>query len=587
MARPAPVVTLMHDQNHDLLGWLERRTGVSRRAFLGAAAATPAALFLAACTRHAERIAGHAGSSPTATLAPTPTLAPNDPLLRSQLESARALPPQVRLRLWRGWRPDRGGEVITVPKGFDFFDGGISHSTSWGYTQDVPMVWYGPGVVRPKGRIDRPVTSADIAPTIARMIGFHDFEPPDGEPMDEVVHGSATPRLVVVLVWDAGGDYVLDLWPNEWPNLKALLGRSTWFHNATVGSGPSSTAPIHATIGTGAFPRRHGILDNFIRWPDGTLSDPWHHGPSGMLLPTLADQYLDAMGDRVRTGGFATLAWHLGMLGRGSRTGPQHVAVLREKGGGEGAEGITWGLSQQTVPFYRFPDYVNDLPQIDKYFHFADLADGRKDGLWRGHDIPSLKSGFDTPARIPYQERAIEEMIRREGFGHHDRPDLLFLNYKLIDEIGHKFTASSPEEGDCVRVQDANLPVLINFLDRQVGKGRWALLITADHGHSANPDLSGAFRIKVNAVEKRLQHHFDHSPGAHPLIEKVRPGWTFLDREKLAQLELFPEQLGHYLQPLTKSESSVTSLPLGHGADRVLDASFAAALLPEVVPSAR
>ena len=60
----------------------------------------------------------------------------------------------------------------------------------------------------------------------------------------------------------------------------------------------------------------------------------------------MADQYLDAMGDRVRTGAFATLAWHLGMLGRGSETGPQHVAVLREKGGGEGAEGITWGLKR-------------------------------------------------------------------------------------------------------------------------------------------------------------------------------------------------------------------------------------------------
>ena len=114
-------------------------------------------------------------------------------------------------------------------------------------------------------------------------------------------------------------------------------------------------------------------------------------------------------------------------------------------------------------------------------------------------------------------------MIRREGFGHHDRPDLLFINYKLIDEIGHKFTASSPEEGDCVHIQDANLPVLIRFLDRQVGKGKWALLITADHGHSANPALSGAFRIKVDSVESRLQHHFDPSPGSDPLIQKVRP----------------------------------------------------------------
>jgi hypothetical protein len=511
-------------------------------------------------------------------------VAPDDPFVAAQLRAARSLPPEIRLRLWRGWRADRGGEVITIPKGFDFFDGGISHSTIWGYTQEIPMVWFGPGVIPARGQITRPVTAADVAPTIARLIGFNDFHAPDGEPMDEVVDRSATPpKLVVVLVWDAGGDYVLNLWPRYWPNLRRLLGRSTWYHNATAGSGPSSTAPVHATMGTGAFPRRHGILDNFIRWPDGSIADPWHDGPNGMLLPSLADQYLEARGTRVRTGAFATLAWHLGMLGRGSRTGPQHVAVLREKGGGEGAEGITWGLSERTAPFYRFPAYINDLPPISSYFDYADRADGSRDGLWRGHDIPSLKSGFDTPARIPYQQRAIEEVIRREQFGHHDGPDLLFLNYKLIDEIGHQFTASSLEEGDCVRVQDANLPVLIKCLNKHVGAGKWALLITADHGHSANPTVSGAFRIKVDAVDSALEDRFDPQPGSNPLIQRVRPGWTFLDREKLAKLQLSPEQLGHFLRPLTKAKASITAVPTGHGDDHVLEASFAAELLPRVV----
>jgi arylsulfatase A-like enzyme len=586
MPESDPTVRPLLEHDHDPIDWLERRSGVSRRAFLGAAAATPAALFLAACSRHAERVR-RAVSSPSS-LAPTPTLAANDPLFEAQVRRARSLPKEVRLRLWRGWRPDRGGEVITVPRDFDFFDGGISHSTIWPYTQDVPMVWFGPGVIPARGRIDRPVTSADIAPTMAHLIGFQDFEAPDGEPMHEVFDPSApAPRLVVVLVWDAGGDYVLNLWPKNWPNLRALLARSTWYRDATVGSGPSSTAPIHATIGTGAFPRRHGILDNFIRWPDGSLADPWHHGPKGMLLPSLADQYLDAMGKRVRTGAFGTLAWHLGMLGRGSPAEPKPIAVLRERGGTEGAEGITWGLSDQTSPYYRFPDYINDLPPIMNYYHVADRADGQMDGTWRGNDIAELRSGFNTPARIPYQQRALEEVILREEFGHHDGPDLLFVNYKLIDEVGHKFTASSPEEGDSVRFQDANLPVLISYLDRKVGKGKWALLITADHGHSANPSVSGAFRIKVDEVESDLEDRFDPSPGTDPLVQKVRPGWTFVDREKLKRLQLSPQHLGRFLQPLTKGQSSLGPVPTAHRDDPVLTASFAAAVLPQVVPGAR
>ena len=48
----------------------------------------------------------------------------------------------------------------------------------------------------------------------------------------------------------------------------------------------------------------------------------------------------------------------------------------------------------------------------------ADAADGTKDGRWRGHSIDAAQGGFHTPARVPFQTRAIQEVITREGFGH-------------------------------------------------------------------------------------------------------------------------------------------------------------------------
>jgi hypothetical protein len=549
------------------------RAVISRRTMLRGAAGASLAAFLAACSGNTVRTA-ISGSSPGVS-----------PSERAAAQTRHLdLPRAVIDRLWRGYRSDRAGDVITVPKGFNFFDGGISHTTPWPYTVDIPMVWYGPGVLPVRGKVDRPVTAAGVAPTIARMVGFRGFDAPDGEPMEEALPAGGTkPLLVVVLVWDAGGNYVLNLWPKQWPHLRALLPHSTWYSNATVGSSPSSTAPIHATIGTGAFPRRHGILDNYVRFPNGALADPWSRGPSGLLIPTLADVYADEMTtDRALTGIFATLNWHLGMLGHGSEDPKRKpVAVLRERGGDVGSEGISWGLSPHTSPFYRFPSYVNDTPPIDTFFNFADVADGAKDGKWRGHDIGSLKFGFNSPARIPYQHRGLERMIREEGFGHHPAPDLLFVNYKLIDEIGHLFTASSLEMHDSIKVQDANLPHLISFLDRQVGKGKWVLLITADHGHSANPLDSGAFRIKDAAVEHGLDQHFHH-----PIVEKVRPGWSFLDREEMKKAGLTLAEASHFLAALTKLQASIQpgAIPAGHKDDRVIAESFPASFLARSRP---
>jgi hypothetical protein len=399
-----------------------------------------------------------------------------------------------------------------------------------------------------------------------------------------------------VLVWDAAGNYVLDdLWPKEWPNLKSLLHKSARYTNATVGSSPSTTAPFHATLGTGAWPRRHGMLDNYVRLPNGKLGDPWRNGPGLMLGETLADQYGPSMGKRALVGLIATLPWHLGMLGHGS-TNPKHqpIAVLRDKGatgdaaaaGGTdaGAEGIAWGLNAHDAPLYKFPRYINDLPKIDHYFPYADRMDGVADGTWRGHDILSLKLGFDTPARVPYQNRAISEVIKREGFGHHEKPDLLFLNYKLIDEIGHKFTSSSLEMRDCVKAQDENLPVFIDFLNRQVGKGEWVLLITADHGHSADPLVSGGFRIKELRMDHVLEAHFEAAPDS-PLVQKIRPGWLFIDRDAFAKAGVTTDQVGSYLTTLTKHDTAgdLSTVPTGRREDKVIQAAFPATVLDKVV----
>ena len=450
---------------------LGRRRRISRRRFLAGAAAAPAGLWLSKAVPAAAATGRSYGP-----------------------DSACDLPHDVLVRIWRGWRADRSGRIVLVPHGLDYLAGGglVTHSTPWGYTQHVPMCWYGPGI-KPVGIVNRPVTSADIAPTMARLLGFSDFRAPDGRDMAEVAlrGGASKPKLIVVAVWDGGGRNVLDLWPDDWPNLRGLVTRGAWYEHATVGSNPSNTAPVHATIGTGAFPRTHGCVDILIRFPDGRIGDPYSRGPDqAILVPALAERYLAAVGEDAVVAEFGTVPWHVGMVGRGSTTGPQPVAVCKKLGANE-TTAPTWGLPRVIAKHYRFPEYVNDLPRLDDprapYFRYADRIDGTIDGKWRGHVIRNQLGGFHTPARIPFQERAVEEVIRREELGTHRETDLLFLNFKLIDEVGHLYYADSPEMSDSVRAQDRCLARFVAFLNNNLGS-EWVLLVTSDHGPHDPPE---------------------------------------------------------------------------------------------------
>jgi hypothetical protein len=133
------------------------------------------------------------------------------------------------------------------------------------YLERIPLAVYAPGLVAP-GERDERVTLADLAPTIASMIGL-DGWPADreGRPLPGVPRDGMPPKAIVVFVVDGGGWNVLHHWSSAWPRQRELFGKSLLFRNAIHGSFPAVTACAHATIGTGTFPRSHGITGHNIR----------------------------------------------------------------------------------------------------------------------------------------------------------------------------------------------------------------------------------------------------------------------------------------------------------------------------------
>jgi hypothetical protein len=536
---------------------------------------------------------GIEGVQPGASSAP-PSASPRPGSLEAL---ACSIPHEWLVRTWNGYRADRSVNLQLLPKYPNFIGSGLPHVGPWAYDQDVPMLWYGPGYIKPVGKIERPVTVADIAPTEAALLNFP-FNAPDGTPMREGLVPEAQrttpPRLIVTLVWDAAGRDVLSAWPNDWPVLKSLIPKGAWYEHATIGSSPTSTAQDHANIGTGAFPNHHGIVSMHLRIGD-KIQGPYTNGPTTLILPTLADLYDRAMGNRPKVAEVASVGIHLGMLGHGAMWGggDKDIVVLRELAGATtlGAEGGSWNLPDNLKPFYRFPSYVRDLPPLSHDFSTADASDGTMDGLWRGMQIDQQKGGFDTPARIPNEERVIETIMQREGFGKDDVPDLFFINYKLIDEVGHIWNMNSLEMHDSLHVQDEYLGKFIDFLNSWVGRDKWVLLVTADHGSVPDPKITGAFQISAGAVASAIESKFDNDSDGVKVVEQIYQTGAFINQAELIQNGYTMSDLARFVMTLTQSQTAGQGVSIrpGHEGDKVFQAAFPSSIMRTLpcLPEAR
>ena len=505
-------------------------------------------------------------------------------------------PRELLVRIWNGHRADRGPEIQMVPTEPNFVGSGLPHVGPHDYIQRVPMLLFGPGYIAPVGPVRRPVTVADIAATQARLLDF-EFEAPDGVPMAEALVPASerpvAPRLIVTMVWDAGGRDVLSAWPNDWPYLRSLIPRGTWYENATVGSSPSSTAQIHTTIGTGAFPRVHGLVGHRLRIGDRTTT-PWASGPAFIVRPTLADLYDRAMGNGPLVGLVGTVSIHLGMLGHGAMWGggDRDLVILREKLDATtlGAEGFEWNLPSKLEPFYEFPEYANEVPGFERDVRAIDQADSKLDGKWRSNSIDQLLLGFDTPARIPYQNRVVQDLVTREEFGADDVPDLLYLNFKEIDYISHIWTMNSPEMKDAVVWQDAALQEFVRFLDREVGERRWVLVLTADHGALPDPELSGGFQISTGAVARAIEARFGDSDGTG-VVDLMQLTGIYMNTGELRENGYTLMDVAEFLMTLTKGETGEagTVVPAGEEDDKVFSLAFPSSIMRALpcLPEAR
>jgi predicted AlkP superfamily pyrophosphatase or phosphodiesterase len=441
------------------------------------------------------------------------------------------------------------------------------HSGPWDYLTRVPLLLYGPGYIT-TGTNGRTATMADIAPTLAHLIGFEGWPDRAGRILDEaLVRADEPPRLVVAIVWDGGGLNVLDEHPDSWPTLERLRTRGAWFSKMSVGSSPSVTPPIHTTLGTGAFPDEHGIPGLRMRTEGNEYVDPFINlDPSNVRLPTLADAYDRARGNRPLAGMLGSSNWHLGMIGHGEafEGGDQDPVALVDKD----------GRVFTNPALYGFPQ-IEDLTRLRSLLDEQDRTDGRIDERWNGRDVSDPLYRFSTPAAARYYGHLLRRMIEAEGFGSDRIPDLLYVNFKTSDEAGHRWGMTSEEVGLALRAQDAELKLLTRFLDRVVGRDRWVIALTADHGQTPYPQESGGWAIAGAEVMRDANARFDHNDNGIGLVDEVVSAGAFVTRAELDANDVTLDAIARWLSGYTVADNSAGEVPdwyRGTGDDPVFEA---------------
>jgi hypothetical protein len=148
---------------------------------------------------------------------------------------------------------------------------------------------------------------------------------------------------------------------------------------------------------------------------------------------------------------------------------------------------------------------------------------------------------------VRFQQRVLEDMIVSHGFGADEVPDLLFTNFKQVDHAGHKWGPFSAQVGEAVSASDAALRRLERFLDRSVGRGRWSVFVTADHGQQPFPEDSGHWPIRPGQLATDINEAFDDNDNGTNVVTRPSASGLFLDRAELARLKLSLQDIADWL----------------------------------------
>jgi len=343
--------------------------------------------------------------------------------------------------------------------------------------------------------------------------------------------GFARPRVVFVLVLDGMRRDYFDRYAALMPTLSALRRRAAWFSHAQVNFLPTNTAVGHSTIATGTDPRIHGITVNNIYDRIHGRRQEMFAGmtPQVLMALTLADVW------QLTTSGRAIVLAQ-GSIDRAATPLAGHGACQPN-----GAPVVLVSYDEATGDWHSNPDCFR-LPDYLKGLNASTLWSAGSE--WLHHRIDSPAAVRRSALFPAFEAEAMIAMIEHEPLGEDDVADLISLNYKGADFVGHPYGPDSNELRVTLGEIDRNLARIIGALEAKVGND-YLLAVTADHGMPSAPPER---RHLAPALVDLLHQKFD--PEAKQLVTSYEPenAQMFVDEDRLSHLGLTLGELARFLE---------------------------------------
>jgi predicted AlkP superfamily pyrophosphatase or phosphodiesterase len=346
---------------------------------------------------------------------------------------------------------------------------------------------------------------------------------------------SNSPKLIVFISIDQmRADYFERYNQYFTGGLHRLYSSGIVYSNADLNYSASETGPGHATLGTGCFPWKSGILSN--DWIERTTMNEMY------CVSDTTSKAVDSVG-----GGFSPRNLMVTAIGdwlkKQSPESKVITASFKDRAailmGGKNPNFAFW--YNRTIGGMVTSDYYTKaLPLWVKTFNASNWSEKNVPAQWTKSLSESIYSRIgpdefaaeakwkntttfphnftagkkaEELAGSPYGDKFIVdfamEAVKNEKLGQRNVTDILCISLSNCDYVGHAQGPDSHEMLDLLVNVDRYLEELFLFLEKNVGRDNFVVALSADHAVCPLPEFNSQFR---NIDAKRYIYATDIKP---------------------------------------------------------------------------
>jgi predicted AlkP superfamily pyrophosphatase or phosphodiesterase len=384
---------------------------------------------------------------------------------------------------------------------------------------------------------------------------------------------AARPKLVVFLVVDGLPQRQVMAYRDQLApdGFARFLERGAWFSNAHYGHAFTVTAAGHATMLTGAYPHRTGIIGN-----------EWRDVNTGASVYNTGDRAATYIGHKTNElDGTSPRNLKVETVGDVLRRVEPRAKVIGISGKDRGAilpagkTGTAYMYMSSTGQFASSTHYMAQHPAWVETFNGARPADRWFKADWkpllpeaayarsladsqawygpRGGKLPMMmgvaadeKPGpgyYSAVLRSPFGDQLALEFARAaiagEQLGRDDATDILSISLSAHDYINHAYSAESRISHDHMLHLDRLLAEFFRDLDATVGRDQYLAVLTSDHGFMPAVEVSlsqglAAGRLSGTQTINRVNADLERTFGVPKLAAFLSASALVLDRKAIA-----------------------------------------------------